>query len=77
MNLNKNELNTSPKIPENIILRDYQKEAINSWFKNGFNGILEMATGTGKTITAISAMTKVMETCNLKNFVIYYTCRKV
>lgn len=68
MSLNKNRLNRSPKIPENIILRDYQKEAINSWFKNGFNGILEMATGTGKTITAISAMTKVMETCNLKNF---------
>lgn len=67
MNLNKNDLKQSPKIPENIILRDYQKEAINSWFKNKFNGILEMATGTGKTITAISAMVKVLETCNLKN----------
>ena len=65
---NKDELSKTPKIPCNIELRDYQKEAINSWFNNKFNGILEMATGTGKTITAISAMVKVIETCNLKNF---------
>jgi len=37
-------------------LRDYQKEAINRWECNGRFGILEMATGTGKTITAIVAM---------------------
>lgn len=65
---NRDELESKPKIPKDIELRDYQKEAINSWFNNGFKGILEMATGTGKTITAISAMVKVIETCNAKNF---------
>jgi superfamily II DNA or RNA helicase len=32
--------------------RKYQLEAIESWSKAGFKGILEMATGTGKTFTA-------------------------
>lgn len=35
--------------------RKYQKEAINSWKKAGYKGILEMATGTGKTITSLLA----------------------
>lgn len=38
----------------NIKLRDYQIEAINAWFNNNCNGIFEMATGTGKTFTALS-----------------------
>lgn len=66
--INENKSIEYPRIPEDIKLRDYQKEAINNWFKNKFNGILEMATGTGKTITAISAMVKVIEHCNLNNF---------
>jgi len=33
-------------------LRQYQQDAINSWEQAGFQGILEMATGTGKTFTA-------------------------
>ena len=33
-------------------LRQYQLDAINSWEHAGFQGILEMATGTGKTFTA-------------------------
>jgi superfamily II DNA or RNA helicase len=33
-------------------LREYQIDAIDSWEKAGFQGILEMATGTGKTFTA-------------------------
>jgi DNA phosphorothioation system restriction enzyme len=35
-------------------LRDYQKKAIRSWFEHDGSGIYEMATGTGKTITALS-----------------------
>lgn len=35
-------------------LRDYQKQAIRAWFENDGSGIYEMATGTGKTITALS-----------------------
>lgn len=43
-----------------ITLRDYQKEAVQSWKLNGRHGILEMATGTGKTYTAIGAMDQVV-----------------
>lgn len=34
--------------------RNYQLEAISKWKSNDFQGILAMATGTGKTITALS-----------------------
>lgn len=36
-----------------IVLRDYQINAINAWVNNGYNGFYIMATGTGKTWTAI------------------------
>lgn len=52
------------KIPNYIVLREYQKEAIKIWMKNKGKGIFEMATGTGKTITAISAMVKLIEQYN-------------
>ena len=38
---------------EAITLRDYQKEAINAWVNNNYHGFYVMATGTGKTWTAI------------------------
>ncbi len=50
------EIKKSLRINLHESLRDYQKEAINRWECNGRLGILEMATGTGKTITAIAAM---------------------
>ena len=37
-------------------LRDYQEEAINNWFNSNKSGIFEMATGTGKTFTALGCM---------------------
>jgi superfamily II DNA or RNA helicase len=40
----------------NIELRNYQKEAIDIWNKNGKKGIFEMATGTGKTFTALGCL---------------------
>lgn len=39
-----------------IVLRDYQLEAIKNWVDNGYNGIFEMATGTGKTFTALGCI---------------------
>lgn len=36
-----------------IILRDYQKHAIQAWIENNYRGFFVMATGTGKTWTAI------------------------
>ncbi len=37
-------------------LYDYQLEAISAWEANDGRGILKMATGTGKTVTAIEAL---------------------
>jgi superfamily II DNA or RNA helicase len=45
--------------PPDVRLRPYQSEAIDAWFAAGGKGILEMATGTGKTITALSLASKV------------------
>jgi superfamily II DNA or RNA helicase len=44
-----------------IIPRDYQLQAIDNWFKNKKIGLFEMATGTGKTATAIFAIKKTLE----------------
>lgn len=38
-------------------LREYQIHAVNSWINNDHKGILEMATGTGKTRTAKACIT--------------------
>jgi superfamily II DNA or RNA helicase len=45
--------------PEWIEARGYQQDAIRSWLTNDGRGILRMATGTGKTITALTAATHV------------------
>jgi superfamily II DNA or RNA helicase len=42
--------------PSRLKLRDYQIDAINAWFSSGGVGIFSMATGTGKTITALCAL---------------------
>ncbi len=45
-------------LPNDLKLRDYQRNAISAWFDNECRGILEMATGSGKTITALSALVR-------------------
>ena len=42
-------------------LRDYQEEAISKWFENDKQGIFEMATGTGKTFTALNCIKKLLK----------------
>ena len=44
----------SLKLSSKPTLREYQNEALESWVNNNYHGILSMATGTGKTITALS-----------------------
>ena len=44
-----------------IELREYQKAAISAWENNNYHGFYVMATGTGKTWTAIYSALKVME----------------
>jgi superfamily II DNA or RNA helicase len=51
--------------------RDYQVEAIRSWIANGRRGILSMATGSGKTLTATLAVEGTLqEEPNLAVFVL-------
>lgn len=58
-NINKSKDNY-PSIPLWLDLRMYQKEAINNWLSNEGKGILSMATGSGKTLTSLTAATMVI-----------------
>ena len=42
-----------------VTLRDYQREAVESWLAAGMRGVLSMATGSGKTVTAIACAHRV------------------
>lgn len=53
-----------PKMPKWLNLFDYQKDAISNWKENNYRGIFDMATGTGKTLTGLSAMTMLSEDLN-------------
>lgn len=55
---NKSELN----FHREFTLRDIQQKAIQKWKKNEFYGIYEMATGTGKTRTAIGSIKELEKT---------------
>jgi superfamily II DNA or RNA helicase len=44
-----------PQSPAGFELRDYQRDALAAWFSARGRGILEMATGSGKTATALTA----------------------
>lgn len=50
-----------PRMPGDLELRGYQRDAIRAWFEASGRGTFQMATGTGKTVTALSAMTKLAE----------------
>jgi superfamily II DNA or RNA helicase len=43
------------RAPTSLQLRDYQRQALAAWFAARSRGVLEMATGTGKTVTALAA----------------------
>lgn len=55
-----------PQMPPEIKLHDYQMNAINVWERNGFRGIFDMATGTGKTYTGLGAVTRLCNKLNNK-----------
>ena len=44
-----------------VELRDYQKQAIEAWVNNDYHGFYVMATGTGKTWTAIYSAIELMK----------------
>lgn len=55
-----------------VKLFDHQKCAVESWMKNGMNGIFEMATGTGKTYAALGCLDKV--SLNSKKLLTIISC---
>ncbi len=46
---------------EELVPRYYQDDAIYSWKENGYRGIWKMATGTGKTLTAIWGLEELLK----------------
>ena len=61
-----------PHVPPHITLRDYQTQAIDSWFAASCRGLFEMATGTGKTITALAAAVRLFN--EQKRLVLVVSC---
>jgi len=56
----------SPSLPRSLVLRDYQTQAVVSWFRQQGRGMLEMATGSGKTITALAIATELYQKIGLQ-----------
>jgi DNA phosphorothioation system restriction enzyme len=44
-------------------LRAHQEQAIHNWFKHNGRGIFQMATGAGKTVTALTTVLKLVQFC--------------
>jgi len=59
-------LNKSPK------LRPYQETAVRNWIANDKRGIFEMATGTGKTFTAIGGIQELQK--NTEKLLVVVVC---
>ena len=47
-----------PAVPHGVTLHEYQNDAIETWAQNGYCGIFDMATGTGKTFTGLGAVVR-------------------
>ena len=58
--------------PEWLNLYDYQQEAIKNWQANDYCGIFDMATGTGKTLTALGAVAELCK--NVKRLAVIIVC---
>ena len=65
-----NTVNPFPMLPNNIKLHKYQTYAIEKWVENNYQGIFDMATGTGKTITGLGAIVNLSSFLNNKLAVI-------
>ncbi len=50
-----------PDIPTDIELRAYQMDACEAWVQSGGQGMLAMATGSGKTITSLATAVRLLK----------------
>ncbi|BCL38345.1 DNA phosphorothioation system restriction enzyme [Nostoc sp. MS1] len=55
-----------PRMPLSVQLRQYQRQAMTNWFANNGRGTLKMATGSGKTITALAIACELYQQINLQ-----------
>ncbi|MGE5658848.1 MAG: DNA phosphorothioation system restriction enzyme [Actinomycetota bacterium] len=55
-----------PRLPPSLHLRPYQRQAVANWFANHGRGTLKMATGSGKTVTALAIATELYQQINLQ-----------
>ena len=62
-----------PHIPSKVKMRPYQIEAINSWAEKDYRGIFDMATGTGKTYTALAAIATLYKATS-NNLAVFIVC---
>lgn len=62
------------KMPDFLELYNYQLEAIENWKNNNYCGIFDMATGTGKTFTALAAIVKLLENNKNKKLAVFIVC---
>jgi DNA phosphorothioation system restriction enzyme len=60
----------SPQLPKDLQLRSYQQQAVSNWFKNQGRGTLKMATGSGKTITALAIVHQLYQQIGLQVLII-------
>jgi len=63
----------SSRLPRDLAfsgeLRDYQREALEAWERNGFKGVIALPTGSGKTVIALAGVAKL----SVKTLVVVYT----
>ena len=50
-----------PRVPSYVQMRPYQLDAIAEWANRDYRGIFDMATGTGKTLTGLGAVSRLSE----------------
>ena len=64
---------TGPFIPSRVRMRQYQIDAIEEWARHEYVGIFDMATGTGKTYTALAAIARLFAD-KRKNLAVIIIC---
>ena len=66
-------IQVGPMVPSYVHMRQYQMDAIEEWAKQDYVGIFDMATGTGKTYTALAAVARLFSDMN-QNLAVIIVC---
>ncbi len=61
------------RVPDGIVLHEYQEEAVQQWQIKGYSGIFDMCTGAGKTYTALYGMTQLAKACE-EHIAVFIVC---